>query len=95
MAEPTAPQNIFRVTPEGAYTHNNETVTKEEFNTRKAAADAAMKQMRGPDRSKMSPRDRARAAMSELDAEKMKDGGKVKSASSRADGCAIRGKTRA
>ena len=37
-------------------------------------------------------RERMKAAMSELDA--MKKGGAVKSASARADGCAMRGKTR-
>ena len=37
-------------------------------------------------------RERMKAAMSELDG--MKKGGKVSSASKRADGCAIRGKTK-
>lgn len=37
-------------------------------------------------------RERMKAAMSELDG--MKKGGKVSSASKRADGCAMRGKTR-
>jgi hypothetical protein len=71
--------DVFRVTPEGKYVHNNEEVSKDTFNQRKAASDAAMKQMRGPDRSKMSPKDRAKAAMSELEAEKeYKKGGMVK-----------------
>jgi len=37
-------------------------------------------------------RERMKAAMSELDG--MKKGGKVSSASARADGCAVRGKTK-
>lgn len=94
MADNTAAQNVFRVTPEGTYVHNNETVSKEEFNTRKAAADADMKQMRGPDRKKMSPKDRAKAAFDDLDVEGKKKGGKVSSASSRGDGIAQRGKTK-
>jgi hypothetical protein len=39
-----------------------------------------------------SPRERMKEAMSDLDG--MKAGGKVSSASARADGCAIRGKTK-
>jgi hypothetical protein len=39
-----------------------------------------------------SARERMKAAMSELDG--MKKGGKVSSASKRADGCAVRGKTK-
>lgn len=72
-------ENVFRVTPEGKYVHNNEEVSKETFNQRKAAADAGIKQMRGQDRSKMSLRDRAEAAQKELEAEKgYKKGGMVK-----------------
>ena len=36
-----------------------------------------------------------KAKKERMETENMKQGGKVKSASSRADGCAIRGKTRA
>lgn len=95
MADTTAAQNVFRAMPDGTYVHNNETISKEEFDARKAAADSTMRQMRGPDRSKMSLKDRAAAAMRELEAEGKAKGGSVKSASARADGCAIRGKTRA
>ncbi len=41
---------------------------------------------------RLPARERMKAAMSELDG--MKKGGAVKSASSRADGCAVRGKTK-
>jgi hypothetical protein len=75
--------------------HNNEIVSKEEYNARKAAVDADMKRMRGSDRTKMSTKDRASAAFAELEGEGKKKGGAIKSASARADGCAIRGKTRA
>jgi galactokinase len=95
MADTTAAQNVFRVTPEGTYVHNNETISKEEYNARKAAVDADMKRLRGEDRSKMSLRDRSKAAFSELEAEGKAKGGVIKSASARADGCCIRGKTRA
>jgi hypothetical protein len=95
MADTLPGQNVFRANADGTYTHNNETVSKEEFDARRAAADAPIKQMRGPDRSKMSGKDRAKAAFAELEGEGKKKGGAVKSASARADGCAIRGKTRA
>jgi hypothetical protein len=61
-------QNVFREVG-GKYMHNNEEVSKQEFDRRRAAADTQMQRMRGPDRSKMSPQDRARSAFKELDAE--------------------------
>lgn len=61
-------ENVFREV-NGKYMHNNQEVSKADFDRRKAAADAQMQRMRGPDRSKMSPKDRARSAFSELDAE--------------------------
>lgn len=86
---PTA-ENIFRV-ENGKYIHNNAEISKEEFDKRKAAADAAIRAVR-PTTNKEKPRsltDRKADAFSEL-----KKGGKVSSASQRADGCAQRGKTR-
>ena len=61
-------ENVFREV-NGKYMHNNQEVSKADFDRRKAAADAQMQRMRGPDRSKMSPKDRARSAFGELDAE--------------------------
>lgn len=61
-------QNVFRAVG-GKYMHNNEEISKQEFDRRKAAADAQMQRMRGPDRSKMAPKDRARSAFDELNAE--------------------------
>ena len=86
----TPAENIFRV-ENGKYIHNNVEVSKEEFDKRKAEADAAIRAVR-PTGGKEKPRslsDRKADAFSEL-----KKGGAVKSASSRADGCAQRGKTR-
>ena len=95
MADTTAAQNVFRAMPDGTYVHNNETISKEEFEARRAAEKKAMTGLRGEDRSKMSLRDRSKAAFSELEAEGKAKGGAIKSASARADGCCIRGKTRA
>jgi len=87
----TPAENIFRVEG-GKYIHNNVEINKDEFDKRKAEADAAVRSAR-PTSNKEKPRstaDRKADAFSEF-----KKGGKVKSASARADGCAIRGKTRA
>ena len=53
----------------GKYMHNNEEVSKADFDRRKAAVDTRIQRMRGPDTSKMSPKDRAKSAFDELDAE--------------------------
>ena len=53
----------------GKYMHNNEEVSKADFDRRRAAVDQKIKAMRGPDTSKMSPKDRAKSAFAELDAE--------------------------
>ena len=92
MTNTTTPaaENIFRVEG-GKYIHNNAEISKEEFDKRKAEADAAIRAMR-PTTNKEKPRsfqDRKADAFSEL-----KKGGKVSSASSRGDGIAQRGKTR-
>lgn len=91
MADTATPaENIFRV-ENGKYIHNNVEISKEEFDKRKAEVDAAFRSNR-PSSTKSKPRsieDRKADAFSEL-----KKGGIVKSASSRADGCAQRGKTR-
>ena len=75
--------DVFRVTPEGKYVHNNEEVSKETFDQRRAASSSAVKQLRGPDRSKMSQKDRAKAAFSDLEtdetkAQEYRKGGAVK-----------------
>ena len=53
----------------GKYMHNNEEVSKADFDRRKAAVDTRIQRMRGPDTSKMSPRERSKSAFDELDAE--------------------------
>ena len=87
-------ENTFRVV-NGKYVHNNEEISKAEFDKRKAETDNAMRTMRGSGQSAkpMTVSERKAKAFSDLDG--MKSGGKVSSASKRADGCAIRGKTRA
>ena len=87
---PIPAENMFRVEG-GKYIHNNVEISKDEFDKRKAEADAAIRSAR-PTSNKEKPRstaDRKADAFSEL-----KKGGKVSSASSRADGCVQRGKTR-
>ena len=91
-------ENVFRVV-DGKYIHNNEEISKAEFDKRKSETDAAIRTMRGASAdSKQSNKpttieERKAKAFTEMDG--MKKGGAVKSASARADGCAIRGKTRA
>ena len=62
-------ENTFREN-NGKYTHNNIEVSKEEFARRREKLASEMQAMRGPDRSKMSSKDRARAAFNDLDTEK-------------------------
>ena len=80
---------------DGKYFVNNNEVSKQEFDKSNQQSDQAMGIRRDAagKRTRPSPEERRRAAMSELDG--MKTGGKVSSASKRADGCAVRGKTRA
>ena len=88
---PIPADNMFRVEG-GKYIHNNVEISKDEFDKRKAEADAAIRSAR-PTSNKEKPRstaDRKADAFSDL-----KKGGMAKSASARADGCAVRGKTRA
>jgi hypothetical protein len=75
--------HVFREV-DGKYMHNNQEVSKQEFDRRKAGVDQRIKTMRGPDTSKMSPRERSKSAFDELDAEVQKSrekpykkGGKV------------------
>ena len=79
---------------DGKYFVNNNEVSKQEFDKSNQQSDQAMGIRRDAagKRTRPSPEERRRAAMSELDG--MKAGGKVSSASKRADGCAIRGKTK-
>ena len=79
---------------DGKYFVNNNEVSKQEFDKSNQQSDQAMgiKRDAAGKRTRPSPEERRRAAMSELDG--MKKGGKVSSASKRADGIAQRGKTR-
>jgi hypothetical protein len=65
--EPSS-DNVFRE-KDGKYFHNNQEVSRDDFNKRREAVDRRMQQLRGPDRRGMSLRDRAKAAMGDLDAE--------------------------
>ena len=97
MANTAAAQNTFRVV-DGKYVHNNEEISKAEFDKRKADVDSAIRNIRGSSNSSgqnsksMTPEERKAKAFAEMDG--MKKGGKVKSASSRGDGIAQRGKTK-
>jgi hypothetical protein len=87
---PIPAENMFRVEG-GKYIHNNVEISKDEFDKRKAEADAAIRSAR-PTSNKEKPRstaDRKADAFSDL-----KKGGKVKSTASRGDGIAQRGKTK-
>jgi len=88
---PMPSENTFRVV-DGKYIHNNEELSKAEFDKRKAETDDAIRTMRGSGKSNkpMTLEERKSKAFDDISG--MKNGG---SASSRADGCAIRGKTRA
>ena len=85
-------ENVFRV-ENGKYIHNNTEIPKEEFDRLKQQADQAMGIIRNTTGKRVRPsmEDRKKAASAELD---FKRGGKVSSASKRADGCAQRGKTK-
>jgi hypothetical protein len=100
MADKPLPRvNDFRVV-DGRYMHNNEELSQAEFNQRQSAADQAIKDFKNAptpgfedmDADMRGFKERAEARRK---AAGKKAGGAVKSASARADGCAIRGKTRA
>ena len=90
-------ENTFRVV-DGKYIHNNEELSKAEFDKRKAETDDAMRTIRGSsansNRGSKPMTLEERKAKSFADIDGMKNGGKVSSASFRADGCAQRGKTK-
>lgn len=90
---PMPAENVFRIV-DGKYMHNNEEISKAEFDRRKAETDTAMNAMRGTgQRSKpMTMEERKAKAFDDISG--YKKGGKVSSASKRADGCATKGKTR-
>jgi hypothetical protein len=99
---PTPAENVFRVV-DGRYMHNNEEISKAEFDRRKAETDNAMGAMRGSgQRSKpMTMQERKAKSFSDMEGlkkggkiKKMASGGKVSSASKRADGCITKGKTK-
>lgn len=99
---PTPAENVFRVV-DGKYMHNNEEISKAEFDRRKAETDNAMGAMRGSgQRSKpMTMEERKAKAFADMGnmkkggkVKKMASGGKVSSASKRADGCVTKGKTK-
>tara|TARA_R110000822_G_scaffold92140_6_gene212107 strand:- start:1353 stop:1667 length:315 start_codon:yes stop_codon:yes gene_type:complete len=100
MADTLPPQNVFRANPDGTYTHNNETVSKEDFEARRAASTKAVNALRNEPTAGFEDTEdfvagaKARAAARKKAAGK-KAGGVIKSsASSRGDGCAQRGKTK-
>jgi hypothetical protein len=99
MADINPTANDFRVV-DGKYFHNNQEVSPDVFKQRQTAADQAIKDFKNAPTSGFEDMDadmkgfRERAEARRKAAGK-KAGGAVKSASERADGCAIRGKTRA
>ncbi len=98
MADRLPNVNDFRVVG-GKYYHNNEEVSPEVYKERQAAADKAIKEFKEAptpgleDLEDFAAAAKARAAARRNAAGK-KAGGAIKSASSRADGIAQRGKTR-
>ena len=83
------------------YVHNNEIVSKDIFDQRRQTSSdetAAMRNRVIPgiddDPSMMEIKEKVRAMQSVKKPIKKAQGGKVSSASSRADGCAIKGKTK-
>ncbi len=98
MPERMSNINDFRVVDD-KYIHNNEEISKEEFDKRRAAAGQAMQDFRSaPTPGFEGTEDDAAMARLRAQAKKKaqgkKAGGVIKSASSRADGCAQRGKTK-
>jgi hypothetical protein len=99
MADINPTANDFRVV-DGKYFHNNQEVSPDVFKQRQTAADQAIKDFKNAptpgfedmDADMRGFKERAEARRK---AAGKKAGGAVKSASARADGCAIRGKTRA
>ena len=88
----------FRITKDASgnpvYTHQNEVVSKDVLDQRNAQSAAEQKEMRKPDAFDSEFDDlRAKAATAKKPIAKAQ-GGKVSSASSRADGIAQRGKTK-
>ncbi len=90
--------NDFRVVG-GKYFYNNEEVSPEVFRERQATADQAIKDFRsastpGFEDMEDSIKELKARAEARRKAPGKKAGGVIKSASSRADGCAQRGKTK-
>ena len=91
--------DVFRANPDGTYTHNNEVVSKEDFEARRADSTKAVNDLRNAptpgleDLEDFAAGAKARAAARRKAAGK-KAGGTIKSASARGDGCAQRGKTK-
>jgi hypothetical protein len=92
-------EDRFRVTKDASgnpvYTHNNEVLTKDVFDQRNAKSTAEMNALKNQKDDFDSEFDdmRAKAQAMKKPVKKAK-GGKVSSASSRADGCAVKGKTK-
>jgi hypothetical protein len=88
--------DIFRVKKDvngnPVYVHNNEVVSKDVFDQRNAQSTAEQKEMLKPDEFDSGFDDmRAKAAAVKKPIKKAKGG---MTASSRADGCAVKGKTK-
>ena len=88
----------FRITKDASgnpiYTHQNEVVSKDVFDQRNAQSSAEQNEMRKPDAFDAEFDDMRSKAETLKKTIKKAQGGKVSSASSRADGIAQRGKTR-
>jgi hypothetical protein len=97
--------DIFRVRKDAdgnpVYVHNNETVSKDVFDQRRQTSNdetTAMRNSMTPgiddDPDMMEIREKVKAMAASRKPIKKAQGGKVSSASSRADGCATKGKTK-
>ena len=91
--------DVFRVTKDAngnpVYTHNNQVLSKSEFDQRNAQSTTEMNALKNQKDDFDSEFDDMRAKIQTMKKPvKKAKGGKVSSASSRGDGCAVRGKTK-
>lgn len=91
--------DVFRVTKDAngnpVYTHNNQVLSKSEFDQRNAQSTAEINALKNQKDDFDSEFDDMRAKIQAMKKPvKRAKGGSVSSASARGDGCAVRGKTK-
>jgi len=91
--------DVFRVTKDAngnhVYTHNNQVLSKAEFDQRNAQSTAEINALKNQKDDFDSEFDDMRAKIQAMKKPiKRAKGGSVSSASARGDGCAVRGKTK-